>query len=458
MIAMHDDLADVDSWLPHFVNLLRSRYGLVTNGGRVAMLQHAVERMTAERGLRSPLQLLPMLRAGGFDDPAVRALLRNVTIHESYFFRDERAFDALRTRVLPDLVAKRRGERRLRVWSAGCASGEELYTIAILLAEHCDVEGWHLDLLGTDLDPAVVERAREATFTGGSLRACGASELGAYFEPVGGRTHRVQAKYRRGVRFEVDNLMSPTLETAGAPFDLVVCRNVAIYFDADGIRRLHAKLAAHLAPDGVALLGVLEPRPDASLVPARDHEPGLPFFRLGGTATDVAIAEADTVRPPTSPVLYAAAEGSRASLDRAISRVRVRSPGPNDSSTRLAKQPAPRASSAPEQARSGVDALAEVLLLADRGDHEVALERATAVIEENPLDARPYVVAAMIAEELGRDTAAETLLRRALYLAPDDAKAYRRLALILKRGGDVAGAARAIANADRLEGATGRTR
>jgi chemotaxis protein methyltransferase CheR len=439
--------AKTATWLPYLVDLLRSRFGLVTNEARLAMVQSAAERAASESALSSPVHLLPLLRDGSTEHDAVRALLRHVTIHESYFFRDERAVDALATRILPKLVERRRASRRLRIWSAGCAGGEETYTLSILLRTHCDVEGWDIEILGTDLDRDVLPRAKEAVFTTGSLRTCTDADRERFFEPVDGRRFRLRDRYREGVRFDYDNLMEPTPVSGGGPFDLVMCRNVAIYFDREGIATLHEKIARHLAPDGMALLGLLEPRPTADLVPAEVHDPSLPVYRR---ADGVRASQRPAAPAQNEPPVRARVEGiedgalSRARLDAAISRLR-----PSRPSSRP-EPPEARSTSTVVTPPKRPPELDAARTLADDGALDEALRIATKCIEAAPLDPDAYLLASLIADELGRAEQAETLLRRVLYLTPSSAEAHLRLSLLLERRGDRHGASRSMTEAQRL--------
>jgi len=443
----------VGTWLPYLVDLLRSRFGLVTNEARMAMVQAAAERAVAESGLASPVHLLPLVRDGAVETDAVRALLRHVTIHESYFFRDERAVETLAKSVLPALVDRRRRERHLKIWSAGCAGGEEAYTLSILLRTHCDVEGWDISILGTDLDRDVLVRAREGVFTAGSLRTCTDADRERYFESVDARHQRLRARYRDGVRFDYDNLMDPNPPAGEGPFDLVMCRNVAIYFDRDGIAQLHSKISRHLAPDGVALLGLLEPRPTTYLLPAEGNNAGFPLYRRSDAAVATPSARTPSLLP--NPVREASRVAgldevakSRERLDAAIARLRPKTTAPKGA------PPAPVASraAAPPVARNG---LVRARALADDGELESAFRLANDCIDATPLDPEPYLLAALVADELRYDEQAETLLRRVLYLAPERSEAHLRLSLLLARRGDRVAAARSMAEARRLGVATG---
>jgi chemotaxis protein methyltransferase CheR len=182
----------------------------------------------------------------------------------SRFARDAAVFGALRECHLPEraLAARARGQRRLRIWSAGAASGEEAYGLAV---------AWHmehgpqfpeleLDVLGTDADPTLLQRASRGIYPEGSLREL-PRPLRAAFEPCG-HEWRLLERYRRGVRFARSDLRR---ECAPGPFDLVLCRNLAFtYFDEPTQLRLARALAASLQPGGILVVGRGERLPSDS--------------------------------------------------------------------------------------------------------------------------------------------------------------------------------------------------
>ncbi len=201
------------------------------------------------------------------DDPAWLAFVESVTVHETYFFRDPTQLGALVDRLLPDLLAERaRHGRRLKVWSAGCASGEEAYTVAMLLSEALaamdeNPANWDIVILGSDISRAVVARAQEGVYGGPGLNAFRRMpprfmrHFTALEDGHSGRK-RIDPALARLVRFRQHNLMDATPPDDG--FDIVLCRNVFIYFDDPAQHRAVANLRRALAPGGHLLLGVTD--------------------------------------------------------------------------------------------------------------------------------------------------------------------------------------------------------
>ena len=191
------------------------------------------------------------------DPKAVKLVCEAMTTNESLFFRDGRPFDLLRGRVVPDLMEKRRERRRLRFWSSACSTGQEPYSLAMLVADTPELAGWKVDILATDYSPRVVERAREGIFNQFEIhRGLDDALLARHFEPLDGGRWRVNETLRRAVVFREANLLRGDRELG--TFDLVLCRNVLIYFDQAGKKTVLDRMAEVVPEDGFLLLGASE--------------------------------------------------------------------------------------------------------------------------------------------------------------------------------------------------------
>jgi chemotaxis protein methyltransferase CheR len=183
----------------------------------------------------------------------VEALLNN----ETYFFRDRAMFDQLSVTVLPELARKRERTRRLSIWSVGCSTGQETYSIAMLFAEQAARwRDWTIDILGTDVARSVIGGAREGNYSQFQIqRGLGVAQMVRFFDET--RTGwRANEALRQMVRFEAHNLLDASPEPGR--FDLILCRNVLLYFDRATRERAFARLATALAPDGLVMLGAGE--------------------------------------------------------------------------------------------------------------------------------------------------------------------------------------------------------
>ncbi len=244
------------------------------------------ERLQRFSGLRLPAYRHPeLLRAasllarehtGGdvdallerLDGPGSHALLQRLaeamTVGESYFFRDPVHFDLLRHELLPEILWRRREQRTLRMWSAACATGEEPYSLAILLHQLLpEADRWTWRLLGTDVDRQALAQAREGRYRPWSLRQTPPEVVRAYFD-VQENIYRLREPVRGWVTFQHLNLAADRYPDPGrglADFDLILCRNVLIYFDPETAHRVVQRLYDCLAEGGWLLVSAVEAMP-----------------------------------------------------------------------------------------------------------------------------------------------------------------------------------------------------
>jgi chemotaxis protein methyltransferase CheR len=210
---------------------------------------------------KDPEELIGLVERFSFNPVRVLELIQpildEVLIGETYFFRDYEAYDLLAAEVLPELV-KQFGayKRSLRVWSAGCSSGEEAYSLSIFLNKYFAGKDWQIDILGTDLNKSRLEKARQAVYGLNSFRH--QSRFKEAFTPVEGRGNlQVKEEYRRNVQFKCLNLLENTsqpLKTDLYMYDLIFCRNVFIYFDQKTIKAVAKRLYQTLAPGGFLVI------------------------------------------------------------------------------------------------------------------------------------------------------------------------------------------------------------
>jgi len=175
--------------------------------------------------------------------------------HETYFFREPQQLQSFEGEVLPVVEARAANTRRLTLWSAGCSTGEEAYTLAMLLVDRPSLAGWDLDVLGTDLSRMSLSHARHAEYGATALRATKPEQLTRYFDALPAGRHRVKDAYRAPVRFGQLNLLDQKAAAVLPRFDVVLCRNVLIYFDTATRRRVVDLFFDRLLPGGFLLLG-----------------------------------------------------------------------------------------------------------------------------------------------------------------------------------------------------------
>ena len=202
-------------------------------------------------------------------NPALeRAIAEAMTINETSFFRDGRPFDLLRQDLLPKLIEARRPTRCLRFWSAACSTGQEAYSLAILLREHFPMlAGWEIRIEGTDISAEVIERARQGVYHRIEMnRGLPARMAARYFDHVG-EDWLVRPEIRSLCHFRQANLCAtpPPFNRADDRFDLIFLRNVMLYFPQETRKSLLAVVHRLLPPDGILFLGSSEQPADPSL-------------------------------------------------------------------------------------------------------------------------------------------------------------------------------------------------
>jgi chemotaxis protein methyltransferase CheR len=221
------------------------------------VLRARMERTSCSHFAEYERRVAPM----SCQDDEVRTLAEALTIGETYFFRYTGHFQALGQVAIPASIQSREeeGQRSLRILSAGCSSGEEAYSIAILLQQAFpQLAGWNVSILGVDVNPAAVEKATAARYSKWSLRETPEEYAAEYFEPAG-RQLRLRESIRRAARFEQRSLADEdNLFWQAGAFDIVMCRNVTMYFPLDVTRCVVARIARSLRPGGFLFLGHAE--------------------------------------------------------------------------------------------------------------------------------------------------------------------------------------------------------
>ncbi|MCJ2034461.1 CheR family methyltransferase [Methylobacterium sp. J-068] len=386
--------------------------------------------------------------AGG---PEWAALEAEITIGETFFFRYAEQFAALRATILPALIAARATERGLKIWSAGCSTGAEPYSIAILLHEllGADLSDWRVSILGTDISATALETARAGIYGRWALRTLPPGERLRYFvpgAPVAGAgrdgTYALRPEFRRMVRFERRNLMDLVdgrAAPAPAEFDLILCRNVLIYFEADVVLGIVRGLGRRLRPEGWLLIGHAEPNPAIAAMLDPVNLPGTVAYRPPGAAEPVPalpVWRPESVIAPLAelaPVPVPVPRHAPASADPI--------PGGPDPGRAGADEPAPI---------DPVTSLASIRALADAGETAEAWRALRLAIRAAPTDPALHYYDGLLAHSLGREPEAERALRGALYLDRDFVMAHYQLGLLMLGLGRRGEAARALDNAVRL--------
>ncbi|WP_298482259.1 CheR family methyltransferase [uncultured Chloroflexus sp.] len=376
-----------DDLYQRFATLVRERTGLSYPPQRRADLAYGLQRAAQQLGVADLGQLLALIERSPV---AWNEVIAELTIGETYFFRNAAQFAALREVILPDLIQRRSMVRYLRLWSAGCATGEEPYSLAITLRETLPADPpWQISILATDINFRFLERAREAVYGNWSFRETPEYVRDRYFIPEGGRW-RLRNEIKRDVVFAQLNLVEPIYPSPQSgiiAFDVIFCRNVLIYFDEATTQPIIQRMYDSLVPGGWLVVGHAEPNLALYRQFETHNAPGTVLYRKPLYA------------PPFTPVGAACSVSTPSSP---LASPPILRPPP-------ATAPVP---SSPEER------LRHARTAADRGDWAAAQAHVQALLNDHPLFAPVYYLQAQIAEHHGHLDEALACYRRSVYLDP----------------------------------------
>ncbi|RDD63626.1 CheR family methyltransferase [Ferruginivarius sediminum] len=240
--------------------LLHGRSGLVLGSDKAYLAESRlgpVARQWQYVDVHALIRALARREGSGADARLLDDVVEAMTTNESFFFRDNKPFDQFREFVLPALMSARSTSRSIRIWSAACSSGQEPYSLAMILKEMgARLEGWNIEILGTDISRAILKRARDGIYSQLEVqRGLPIQLLAKYFDQRGDQW-QVKEEIRHMVQFREHNLLGEP--PAAGRFDVVFCRNVLIYFDQATKAQVLAKVAKAMAGDGYLTLGGAE--------------------------------------------------------------------------------------------------------------------------------------------------------------------------------------------------------
>jgi chemotaxis methyl-accepting protein methylase len=373
--------------LNHVAELLRRETGIVIKGEQLTSLEAALARV--EPGLDASTFLAARV------DPSkgsalLARLIDEVTVKETFFLRQRQELDAIEWTALL-ASANAAGRDRIAAWVAGCATGEEAYSLALLASEAFACSDPPVSILATDISDAALESARRGSYGRRSLRGVDAAARERYFASDGEKL-LVGPQLRRPITFRRHNLVGDAIPPYGADcFDLIACRNVLIYFDGDSVERVMRSLEQALTSDGMLLLGAAD--------------------RLCGSA-------------------------------RRLARLAPLPPAPAQR-RKAAREPPAAVVEAPRRDAT----LNEALRVADRGDLAVAIETTARILHENPLDSDAHFIRGLVELGLGDAEAAASSFRRSLFIDPTFGLAAFKLGRAHEARGDRAAAYRAYERA-----------
>lgn len=238
----------------HIRDLVGDRTGIVLSDHKIDMVYGRLSRRLRQLGIRKFAEYLARLQD---DEQELVEFTNALTTNLTSFFREPHHFDYLRTTGLPNLL-KNRPDKKLRIWSAGCSTGEEPYTIAMTVKEAmASYHNWDVKILATDLDTNVVNRARAGVYSQDRVNGIDQNRIKKWFRRGRGDEHagqlKVATELQDMITFKQLNLMHDW--PMSGPFDIIFCRNVVIYFNKDTQRELFDRYANYMADDGYLFVG-----------------------------------------------------------------------------------------------------------------------------------------------------------------------------------------------------------
>lgn len=391
--------------------LVRRETGNDLPEGRLPFLREVIERRLAAHGMSDIGSYREALEAGALAGEW-ETLATLLTIKESSFFRVPQQWERLRAELLPELARRRASERRLRFWSAACAAGEEPGTLALVVDDLAAVSGWDWSILATDLDPEALAHAERGLYGDRAvaavppqLRASGFRRHGPYWE--------LDARLRERIRYRRLNLARLPLRLPEERFDVVLLRNVLIYFRPELQRAVVDEVARHLAPDGWLFLGGSET-----------------LWRIQDRFEAVDLGECFGYRLPASRAPRRPEREARDSGELALAREPAAGAAP-------AARPLPaRPDAVSVPAPSAADRILAAVAHLEADRPAAAEAEVAAALEADPADPGAHVLSGLLHDLAGRLEPAADAFRAALYLEPGLYQARLLLAGCLRRLGE----------------------
>jgi chemotaxis protein methyltransferase CheR len=386
-------------------------------------LERCFANMVTAKNISNPTNYLAELFSSSPTRKVIREIAPYFTVGETYFMREQPVFDALKGRILPSLINRQRKKNHLqiKIWSAGCSSGEEPYSIAILLKEMLpDLRDWRISIIGTDINPSALQKAKSGIYSEWSFRRLDESFKNKYFRAIGKNRYEILPDIRSMVVFSELNLADldfPAVHNGTYQCDIIMCRNVLYYFSESKRNQILDKLSLCLTEDGWLINSPSESYSKYLNNLQSYFFPGVICYRKSMSKPDYKIAE---------PLI------DRYFVNKALSEPNQ----PNytkfnhnkDYSTNVFSQKIYSKQSLPKSAKTvGVNSippsqppLDEVLqqakVAADIGEYEKAKEICEKVIATDPVNAAAYYLLGVINAEQGQLESAVKLIQQALFL------------------------------------------
>ncbi len=398
----------------HIAQLIQQQLGLIYNGNKLNDLKRRLNHVLKEIPERQHEQTIAHLLAGEFE--RIPNLIAELTIPETYFLRNIRLFKALKSKILPEIIERKKYSHQINIWSAGCSSGEEPYSVAILLHEILQekISQWKIQLIATDLNENILQKARRAVYSEWSFRGVPPDFKARYFSPLPQALYQLKPEIKETVSFFQHNLIEgsypPTRNVQN--FDLILCRNVLIYMSHTTVQTILEKFYGILNDWGYLITGPSE-------FPTLKNKKFKPVIIEETIFYQKAKQHAPALRQPTPD--------TRKKRFSPRQPFRIKAPFPKkktDFSLEIVKKDEKKDKIKPLVSKT----LDSVRNSANLGHLDEALEYCKQYVKHHITDKHGYYLMGTILTEKGDLKEAETYFKRAIFLDPDFVMAHFALA------------------------------
>jgi chemotaxis protein methyltransferase CheR len=402
--------------LERLSKMLAARTGLHFPAERWGDLERGIAAAAPIFGMPDAQSCAHWLLSAHLTRSQIEVLASHLTVGETYFFRDERSFEVLEQHILPELLqARASGERRLRIWSAGCCTGEEAYSIAMLVDRLIPHPGdWNVSILATDINPAFLRKATEGVYGEWSFRGTPAWIRERYFKQGRNLRFELQPLMRKRVTFSYLNLADdvyPSLTNNTNAMDVIFCRNVLMYFSAAQAKKVIENLHRSLVDGGWLIVSPVETSNSLfSAFTAVDFAGAVLYRKLAKTHSPTVAPDCPGATPSLPPATWPV---EFPVVDTALATAL------HDAPLRV-DQPDARVGEAPvHKVNTGEAPSRMARVCANQGKLAEAAQWCEQAIAADRLNPANQYLLATIQQELGQDAAAAQSLTRALYIDPD---------------------------------------
>ena len=254
MINIEKQISLPDDIFHLFRDIIYENSGVVLDEGAKFFVENRLQKSVHRRQFDNFRDYYYFLKYDRRKDEELANVIDLLTIHETYFFREEQQLKAFSEEIVPELIKRKSKERKLRIWNAGCSTGEEPYTISMILQENKNLADWNIEIFGTDISQRVLQSARRGVYQPSAFRATDPRYINQFFhkEDTG---YRISDSIKKNVIFLCFNLLDGNKLALINPMDVIFCRNVIIYFDLVGKRKVIEAFYHKLKEGGFLLLG-----------------------------------------------------------------------------------------------------------------------------------------------------------------------------------------------------------